>query len=957
MRKGKSLLMLAFCCSLVFSWQFFGGRVEAEEIKLEPFKIKTIEYGSEGGVPFNQYCNRIASTNPYCIPNDRVVIALGYDENLDYTGKGVVQFNLNELEGKIISKAYLSTYIESVVPQRHYIHIKYVTDDSWSEDDTEIPEDYSVELMKTNLVGNKINTFEVTDFIKAELAGDKQASFLLDSTDLVPEGQVNENMDIQGWGHSNPEYDLHLIIETASSPTDIELSNKEVEEKEPISTTVGTLSANDEDTDDTFTYQIVGGDTNAFYIAGNALQTSAVFDYSIKNSYEIMIRVTDSTGNTFEKSFTIQVKQNEPPTGTITINGGAEFTNSTVVTLNVTANDANGDPIEIRLKDSTGDWEEWEPFVNGKTWTLPTGEGLKTVELQLRDSKSTQPDTYSDSIIVDTTPPTGSIGINSGALYTNNTIVQLSLTANDVNTPIMMQLSNDGMTWSSWETFSTSKNWTLASGDGEKTAYMKLKDGAGNISENYMATIIVDTTPPIVTGVTNGGVYNSDVTISFEGTATLNGSVFVSESTVKDDGFHSLIVTDNAGNTTEVIFIIDKTPPEVTGVEDGKFYNTTVTITFNEGTATLNGHLFSQGTVNTEGNHTLVVTDLVGNTTTIQFIIDTTAPNVTGVVDGTTYNTDVTISFNEGTATLNGNPFTSGTTVNMNGNHTLVVTDIAENQTTILFSIDTLGPVVTFDPNGSSQRKEKHVTRLTVVDEGSDVSSIEYQWTKTKDFPATGTWLSLEENFEISLQNVNGDYYLHVLTEDKIGNQTKITSESFNFSHSSSSSGGGHSSRPSTPEIFVNGNAKNDISVEIVNGKVLIKPKASNRGLVLNQSEQIGNILLICYGITEELTNRLLELTASNDIKKIFVIYDDQPYQYLDIRANTPADKEWNISFNQALDVNSINGENVFVTDQQGNAVDFEVQISQDGKSIKLIPNTNYEKGEVYLLNVMTDVK
>ena len=54
--------------------------------------------------------------------------------------------------------------------------------------------------------------------------------------------------------------------------------------------------------------------------------------------------------------------------------------------------------------------------------------------------------------------------------------------------------------------------------------------------------------------------------------------------------------------------------PVVTGVTDGGKYNADVTITFNEGTATLNGSLFESGSrVSTEGNFTLVVTDAAGN--------------------------------------------------------------------------------------------------------------------------------------------------------------------------------------------------------------------------------------------------------------------------------------------------------------------------------------------------------
>jgi hypothetical protein len=175
----------------------------------------------------------------------------------------------------------------------------------------------------------------------------------------------------------------------------------------------------------------------------------------------------------------------------------------------------------------------------------------------------------------------------------------------------------------------------------------------------------IDTILPEVTGVEDGMYYNTDRTITFlEGTATLNTVPFTSGTIVTNEGTYELIVTDLAGNITTISFVIDKTDPVVTGVEDGMFYNTDRTITFLEGSATLNTVPFTSGTtVTDEGTYELIVTDLAGNITTIDFVIDTTAPVVSGVEDGMYYNTDRTITFLEGTATLNTVPFTSGTTV------------------------------------------------------------------------------------------------------------------------------------------------------------------------------------------------------------------------------------------------------------------------------------------------------
>ncbi|MEI6578076.1 MAG: DUF6273 domain-containing protein, partial [Eubacteriales bacterium] len=80
--------------------------------------------------------------------------------------------------------------------------------------------------------------------------------------------------------------------------------------------------------------------------------------------------------------------------------------------------------------------------------------------------------------------------------------------------------------------------------------------------------------------------------------------------------------------------------------------------------------------------------------------IDKVAPIVTGVTQGATQRI-ATINFNEGTATLNGVEFTSGSSVSSQGNYILIVTDTAQNATTISFSINTT--VVKGDVNGDGK--------------------------------------------------------------------------------------------------------------------------------------------------------------------------------------------------------------------------------------------------------------
>ncbi|WP_043931153.1 Ig-like domain-containing protein [Bacillus sp. EB01] len=256
----------------------------------------------------------------------------------------------------------------------------------------------------------------------------------------------------------------------------------------------------------------------------------------------------------------------------------------------------------------------------------------------------------------------------------------------------------NGATFASGQTVKEEGSYTLV-----------VTDKAGN---KTTVQFIIDKTAPVISGVATDGIYNEEVTPTFnEGTATLNGSAFTSGTTIKMDGSYTLVVTDKAGNKTTIKFTVDKTPPVVEGVVNDSLFNKAVTVTFTEGTAELNGESFNSGTlIEKDGNYTLVVTDTAGNITTIKFIIDTTGPIVTGVTDNTLYNKDVTPVFNEGTATLNGAAFTSGTKVTAAGTYSLVVTDKAGNATTVKFTIDKTAPKVTGVTNNAYYNKDVKIT-------------------------------------------------------------------------------------------------------------------------------------------------------------------------------------------------------------------------------------------------------
>ena len=97
------------------------------------------------------------------------------------------------------------------------------------------------------------------------------------------------------------------------------------------------------------------------------------------------------------------------PIGTITINSGASpnITNSTSVTLNISATDYTG-VSQMCVSDSTT-CTTWEAYAISKSWTLPTGDGLKTVNVWFKDTlgnATASASPHSGTITLDTTAPT-----------------------------------------------------------------------------------------------------------------------------------------------------------------------------------------------------------------------------------------------------------------------------------------------------------------------------------------------------------------------------------------------------------------------------------------------------------------------------------------------------------------------------------------------------------------------
>ena len=213
----------------------------------------------------------------------------------------------------------------------------------------------------------------------------------------------------------------------------------------------------------------------------------------------------------------------------------------------------------------------------------------------------------------DTQPPTGEIKIeghswtqflkNITFKYFFSETKQVTITAQDAGSgvdKIYYYISNyeleseEDLKWLDW----TEGSSFSIDPDKQCVIYVKITDKAGNVT--YLSTdgLVFDATPPVISGVTDGGTYNEPQTVTVTDamffdvkSVTVNGT----EVTLTGDRFtlgtadgpQTIVATDQAGNTTTVTVTVTTKPQTYTvkvvgGSGSGNYpAGDTVTITAN----------------------------------------------------------------------------------------------------------------------------------------------------------------------------------------------------------------------------------------------------------------------------------------------------------------------------------------------------------------------------------------
>ncbi len=199
----------------------------------------------------------------------------------------------------------------------------------------------------------------------------------------------------------------------------------------------------------------------------------------------VYAEIRDTAGNVRAVSDDIVLDRGAPSVSTFSINGGDAWTGDRDVTLTIAASDATSSVVEMRFNNDGGAWSGWESYSGSRSWTLANTDGAsRSVGIEVRDSAGNV-GSSSDSIGLDTQNPSiDTFEINEGDGTTAVTGVTLTISASD-NSPSSgiseMKLWNDGESEPlAWESYATSKGWTLRGESGNRTVYIKVRDTAGN---------------------------------------------------------------------------------------------------------------------------------------------------------------------------------------------------------------------------------------------------------------------------------------------------------------------------------------------------------------------------------------------------------------------------------------------------------------------------------------------
>lgn len=239
----------------------------------------------------------------------------------------------------------------------------------------------------------------------------------------------------------------------------------------------------------------------------------------------VFVRFKDGLGNMSDATRSTITLDTKAPSGSLSVNGGNNFADSSDVVLDLMASDEISGVVSMQFSTDGQGFSDWEAFVPSRDLTLPAGDGAKTVYVRFMDGAGNISPTYSDSITVDISGISGEVSVNDGSRFTSS--AQAVLTADLASTSGMsrMRVVVDGVEVLPWQPFTRSSTITLPGSNGAKVVDVYAENGLGN-QVIHSTSIILDTTPATGSLIISGGVPFTNtpiVSLGISATDSLSG--------------------------------------------------------------------------------------------------------------------------------------------------------------------------------------------------------------------------------------------------------------------------------------------------------------------------------------------------------------------------------------------------------------------------------------------------
>ena len=317
--------------------------------------------------------------------------------NLSYSnGSGIYAYDTDLLANNIIYNNSNCGLSANHTSANQYNNIGYANRGSWSNNDFcsgPASTDRSVDPMFVNAAIGDMHLMKSSPGINAGI----------DTSPYDIAYDINYVPRPQGISNDVGPYEYYDIPVTLNALTPNPTNNT-------TPTLTGTVSTITGATISSISYSVDGGSWTTSGVTGTS-SFSITFPAPLAEGiHEVQVKATDSYGNSTDSTLygTEYVGIDRTgPVGSVEIDNNTDFTDNTTVMLTLDATDNMSLVNQMIVSDDASfAGASWESYVPTKSFTFPSGDGVKEIYVKFNDSLLNVSQIYTASIYYDTTRPT-----------------------------------------------------------------------------------------------------------------------------------------------------------------------------------------------------------------------------------------------------------------------------------------------------------------------------------------------------------------------------------------------------------------------------------------------------------------------------------------------------------------------------------------------------------------------